>query len=241
MKVQITLSRKLRLSGERPLGEGNKWSRFHKEIPIDSNYDPNEIGAKFEKGILLIRHPKIIVPYNEPQEMIKPSTEAPKPPKPPHDDPQPPADTPKLKTQLSDVLKPRAMKTEPFMPEKREPQAADTSKRGSLQIKEKQKETSEEDQKRNGRTNAAEKGTTTANRGTKEAKVADFVQDKTDMNGIGTGIIRGSYYHFATENFKQVFGDMVMEMKKPRNFKNWVLVVLIAVLGLYAFRYLKKI
>ncbi|OAY52074.1 serine-aspartate repeat-containing protein I [Manihot esculenta] len=113
MKVQVTSSGNLRISGERPLADGNKWCRFRKEIPIPSIYDHNAIGAKFEKGLLFIRHPKIIIPDNKPQDqMINPSTEPPKPspreaPKPPQEKPQPPAaDPPKLKKQPSDVSKP---------------------------------------------------------------------------------------------------------------------------------------
>ncbi|KAG5248070.1 hypothetical protein OIU76_030298 [Salix suchowensis] len=60
LKVQVTSMRVLRISGERQLSE-NRWSTFRKEIPISSNYDTNEINAKFDKGILYVKHPKVIV------------------------------------------------------------------------------------------------------------------------------------------------------------------------------------
>ncbi|CAN0923342.1 Inactive protein RESTRICTED TEV MOVEMENT 2 [Linum grandiflorum] len=60
LKVQVTSSRQLRITGERPSGNNNKWSRFKKEMPIGSNYEANEIGARFDKGVLYVKHPKLI-------------------------------------------------------------------------------------------------------------------------------------------------------------------------------------
>ncbi|KAF2299887.1 hypothetical protein GH714_005726 [Hevea brasiliensis] len=120
-------TRSLKISGERPLTDSNKWSRFRKEIPIDSN--------------LII------------------------------------------------------MKSVPSLKKK---------------------------DKSNGIADAGRDMTTTST-STKQEKLADYVQDKTDKNGVGTGIVRGSNYEFATEIFKQVFGEMVMEMKKQKDMKNWLL------------------
>lgn len=70
LKVQVTSSRILRVSGERKLSE-NRWRTFRKEIPISTNYDTNEIAARFEKGFLYLKHPKIIVPdAPKPQEQV---------------------------------------------------------------------------------------------------------------------------------------------------------------------------
>ncbi|CAN1251648.1 Inactive protein RESTRICTED TEV MOVEMENT 2 [Linum perenne] len=62
LKVQVTSSRQLRITGERPSGanNSNKWSRFKKEMPIGANYEANEIGARFDKGVLYVKHPKLI-------------------------------------------------------------------------------------------------------------------------------------------------------------------------------------
>ncbi|KAF2322340.1 hypothetical protein GH714_012436 [Hevea brasiliensis] len=199
---------------------------------------------------LSTRHPKIVVTDNQPQEIIKPSTEAPKPPsqeapkppKPPHEKAQQAADPSKLKKQFSRKQPAPAETSEPLKPEK--PTSEPEAKTGkaddgvgngnivSRQTIEKEKEMSKYEQKNTSNGMAADAG--------KQEKVDDFVQDKTDKNEVGKGIIRGSYYIFAKENFKQVFGDMVMEMKKSRNLKNCVLVVLFVVLGLAAFRYLRK-
>ncbi|KAL9354047.1 hypothetical protein Peur_052017 [Populus x canadensis] len=76
LKVQVTSSRVLRVSGERQLS-GTRWSTFRKEIPISSNYDTNEIAARFEKGILYVKQPKIIVPdAPKPQEQARSPVEA---------------------------------------------------------------------------------------------------------------------------------------------------------------------
>ncbi|XP_031273697.1 inactive protein RESTRICTED TEV MOVEMENT 2-like [Pistacia vera] len=74
LKVQITTSRKLKVSGERPKGK-DKWTRFYLEIPIPSNYEINDISAKFENAALYIKHPKVITPAPEPPT----ATEIPKP------------------------------------------------------------------------------------------------------------------------------------------------------------------
>ncbi|KAF2322332.1 hypothetical protein GH714_012351 [Hevea brasiliensis] len=180
MKVQVTTSRNLRISGERPLGDGNKWSRFLKEIPIGSNYDPNRIGAKLEKEA-----PK------------PPSQEAPKPPKPPHEKAQQAADPSKLKKQFSRKQPAPAETSEPLKPEK--PTSEPEAKTGkaddgvgngnivSRQTIEKEKEMSKYEQKNTSNVMAADAG--------KQEKVDDFVQDKTDKNEVGKGIIRGSYYN----------------------------------------------
>ncbi|KAL2945573.1 Inactive protein RESTRICTED TEV MOVEMENT 2 [Bienertia sinuspersici] len=61
LRVQLTTSRILKISGERQVGE-NKWKRFHKEFHVPTNCDTKEITAKFEGGILYIRQPKSITP-----------------------------------------------------------------------------------------------------------------------------------------------------------------------------------
>ncbi|XP_059429076.1 pollen-specific leucine-rich repeat extensin-like protein 1 [Corylus avellana] len=98
LKVQVTSStRILRVSGERLL-DNNKWQRFQKEFPIASNIDTNSITAKYESGMLYIKHPKVIT-LTRLQEQAKPAAEA----KPKSDQPrpilksaqQPPAEAPR--------------------------------------------------------------------------------------------------------------------------------------------------
>ncbi|KAJ8446171.1 hypothetical protein Cgig2_015942 [Carnegiea gigantea] len=81
LRVQLTTSRLLKISGERPIGE-NKWRRFHREFRVPANCDTKEITAKFEGGILYLRLPKAITPAtarDQLQDKAKPSTEPPKP------------------------------------------------------------------------------------------------------------------------------------------------------------------
>lgn len=59
LKIQITSSEKLRVTGERPIGH-NKWRHFMKEFPLTPDRDTNRISAKFEGGILYVKLPKLI-------------------------------------------------------------------------------------------------------------------------------------------------------------------------------------
>ncbi|CAN8244242.1 unnamed protein product [Cochlearia groenlandica] len=58
LKVAVTATRKLRLTGERPTG-GNKWIRFHQEIPVPLTADIDSVSAMFKDNKLYIRHPKL--------------------------------------------------------------------------------------------------------------------------------------------------------------------------------------
>ncbi|KAG6678715.1 hypothetical protein I3842_14G094400 [Carya illinoinensis] len=69
LRIQITASQDLKVSGERPLGN-NKWQRFQKILSIPPDVVTNEIIAKFEGGTLYIIHPKAITPA-KPQEHAK--------------------------------------------------------------------------------------------------------------------------------------------------------------------------
>ncbi|GAB4859902.1 hypothetical protein Ancab_011383 [Ancistrocladus abbreviatus] len=81
LRVQLTSSRFLRISGECPVRD-NKWKRFVKEVPVAPDCDTKEITAKFEDGILYIRQPKLITPAEQ-QDQVKPTVETPKPQQPP--------------------------------------------------------------------------------------------------------------------------------------------------------------
>ncbi|KAL3580964.1 hypothetical protein D5086_018799 [Populus alba] len=60
IKVQVSSSRVLRISGERQLSD-NRWSCFLEKIPLSSNHNQKEISASYDKGILYVKHPKLIV------------------------------------------------------------------------------------------------------------------------------------------------------------------------------------
>lgn len=80
LKVQISSTGYLRVTGERPVS-GNTWIQFRLEIPISSNYDDNNVSAKFENSFLLVQFPKIIV-QAEPRREAKPAVQPIKPPEP---------------------------------------------------------------------------------------------------------------------------------------------------------------
>lgn len=58
VKVAVTTTRKLRLTGERPTG-GNKWIRFRQEVPIPMTVDIDSVSATFKDNKLYIRHSKV--------------------------------------------------------------------------------------------------------------------------------------------------------------------------------------
>ncbi|XP_045831852.1 uncharacterized protein LOC123923213 [Trifolium pratense] len=67
LRVQVTSKGVLRINCERQ-GIENIWHRFGKEFPIPTYCDPNDVNAKFERGVLSIKFPKLITPANKPQE-----------------------------------------------------------------------------------------------------------------------------------------------------------------------------
>ncbi|ESQ42122.1 hypothetical protein EUTSA_v10014544mg [Eutrema salsugineum] len=73
LKVAVTATRKLRLTGERPTG-GNKWIRFHQEIPVPLTADIDSVSAMFKDNKLYIRHPKVKteIPQTKPPSPVKP-------------------------------------------------------------------------------------------------------------------------------------------------------------------------
>ncbi|WJX59148.1 hypothetical protein P8452_44507 [Trifolium repens] len=90
LKVQVTSTRVLRVSGERQTNE-KKWRRFRKEFSIPSHSDTSSVGAKFEAGILYIKLPKLIKNLNVPTSTpTKPTLQEPQKPQQPLTNPQKP-------------------------------------------------------------------------------------------------------------------------------------------------------
>ncbi|CAI8586579.1 unnamed protein product [Vicia faba] len=63
LRVQVTSTRVLRVSGERQMND-KKWRRFRKEFSIPSHSDTSRVAAKFEAGILYVKLPKLINQQN---------------------------------------------------------------------------------------------------------------------------------------------------------------------------------
>ncbi|CAJ1971165.1 unnamed protein product [Sphenostylis stenocarpa] len=70
LKVQVTSKPTLRLIGERMIAE-NRWRRFTLELPIQSDYDTDNVTAKFEGGTLSIKFGKLS--FNTPKESTAPT------------------------------------------------------------------------------------------------------------------------------------------------------------------------
>ncbi|XP_070044119.1 protein RESTRICTED TEV MOVEMENT 2-like isoform X2 [Nicotiana tomentosiformis] len=80
VRVQLTKSGILKISGQRPVGQNN-WLRFQKDFPISENCDKNKISAKFENCILYVKQPKLITSAEKKdKELPTPDTQQPKKP-----------------------------------------------------------------------------------------------------------------------------------------------------------------
>ncbi|WOK97859.1 protein RESTRICTED TEV MOVEMENT 2 [Canna indica] len=71
LRVQLTTSKKLLITGERPLLE-NRWTRFRKELQVPTNCNDEKIRARFEDQLLYIVLPKLI-PGQQKDDKLKPS------------------------------------------------------------------------------------------------------------------------------------------------------------------------
>ncbi|XP_057726749.1 inactive protein RESTRICTED TEV MOVEMENT 2-like [Arachis stenosperma] len=80
LKVQVTSKPVLRINGEREVTQ-NVWRRFAKEFNIPSYCDTNEVTAKFERGMLNVKFPKIQGSPPKPQERADAITTAPEEPR----------------------------------------------------------------------------------------------------------------------------------------------------------------
>ncbi|KAJ4903076.1 HSP20-like chaperones superfamily protein [Raphanus sativus] len=58
LKVQVTSTRKVRVTGERHAG-GNRWIRFRKEFPIPANVNVDSIAAIFVGTSLVVKLPRL--------------------------------------------------------------------------------------------------------------------------------------------------------------------------------------
>ncbi|XP_042391987.1 uncharacterized protein LOC121983074 [Zingiber officinale] len=60
LRVQVKRpSRKVVIIGERPLADGNRWSRLHKEFSVPDCCNIRGVGAKFNDGVLCLSLPKL--------------------------------------------------------------------------------------------------------------------------------------------------------------------------------------
>ncbi|KAJ4750330.1 hypothetical protein LUZ62_084735 [Rhynchospora pubera] len=78
IKVMIDNFGKLRITGERPLGD-NKWTRFRKDFQIPDDCNTTAIRAKFENGRVNITLPKLVVDPVLPQDQTTQTTTQDKP------------------------------------------------------------------------------------------------------------------------------------------------------------------
>ncbi|KAK7300350.1 hypothetical protein RJT34_11194 [Clitoria ternatea] len=78
LKVQVTSKPALRIMGEQPVPQ-NRRRRFYLELPIPSDYDRDNVSAKFETGKLSVKFGKLTKPgETTPKETPRPKEPSPK-------------------------------------------------------------------------------------------------------------------------------------------------------------------
>ncbi|KAJ6368982.1 hypothetical protein OIU78_001367 [Salix suchowensis] len=264
LKVQVTSMRVLRISGERQLSE-NRWSTFRKDIPISSNYDTNEINARFDRGILYVKHPKVIVLETPVEEKLandqKPAQEKAKPPS---------IQVSSKSEQMSSAVggkveppsesatetkkQPRDKLTSEQQPgdhvakvgmEKQEGGKIERAENDNLSPKTPTKEKEsvingwKDKSTKNGQVGAEAEGIATRS---KSAKLEN--PDDSSLDSRNTIKDKAEKGKLTMESYRKGFSGVIMDMKKSRTLVNLVLVILfILVLGMYgrnAIRSLKK-
>ncbi|KAJ1406733.1 HSP20-like chaperone [Sesbania bispinosa] len=71
----VASSRIVRVSGERPIVGGNKWSRFDQSYPVPENCEVEKLQGKFEQGILIVTMPKKFISPVTPKAQVEPTKE----------------------------------------------------------------------------------------------------------------------------------------------------------------------
>lgn len=226
LSVQLTPTKVLRISGEREI-ENNKSICFQKEFPVSSNTDTNKIAAKFERGILYIRQPKLIIP-EEKQDNKLPIPEPPAPKK--------PADKPESSKPGNEPSTQKNVEQKPI--EKTSPKDGKSKRTDVIQDAPKRKLHKEELKAKN------EKGSDSKD---SESPGKKFQEEKTsftsdDKPEIDTSSAADKKVKGITENVdgscrwnrKLSAVDPAWKLKMARRVMNVVVVVLFAiVLGLY--------
>ncbi|OMO71129.1 hypothetical protein CCACVL1_18433 [Corchorus capsularis] len=211
IKVQVTTAGKLRISGQRPIGD-NKFARFWKEIPIPSNRDQNKIRANFKGGMLHIKHPKLIVPAEnqDEEEEAKQSAQV----------YQKPADA-SLPQKQSEQAPPKAAMEKETGHEKKADEDVSTNNKASA--------TNESDEKG---MEKEEKGSSDQQGKATSQKMDDSAENENiESKKVDYGV--NKYYQLGM-NYKQIVEGLVKELKNPRKLVNSVLaVLLVVVLAVY--------
>lgn len=199
--------------------------QFQKEFPVSSNYDPNKITAKFERGILYVRQPKLITPEDK-QDKKLPVPE-PATPQKPADEPQPQ----KIVQQKS------AEKTSPRESSDKQTNVQDVPQKKPE--KEQSKTTNEKGTESRSSSSLKKKFEEETSRSLDESKEQTSLTSEKPENKAADKIDKGAAENVDAsgkkemENYEGAAVDMAAKLKMSRRIMNVFLVVLLAVvLGL---------
>ncbi|GMI92294.1 hypothetical protein HRI_002898700 [Hibiscus trionum] len=208
LKVQVTSKGNLRISGERPIGDNNKFSRFTKEEPIPSNCDQNKIRANYKGGMLHVKFPKLIVPADEKPEKAKPSPENP---------------ITKSDQRAADVPEQAIKKGPPKGKEVDKVPEQTPGKQKEIEDNSKSNASNESDPRMMEKDkNGSDQEEKSGSRSEKPADSAQYAARKADM------------YWLLGIHYERVIGGLATAIKNPRKVMNMVLaVLLVVVLAVY--------
>lgn len=224
LKVQVTSKPALKLMGERQITE-NIWRRFNVEFPIPSDYDTNNVTAKFEGGRLHVKFAKLV----KPKETTNPTEEAPRP-----KEPSQKVDEQKAAQEATEKAKDNAeARTNNEVSDQKTPQK---EKEPSYEKEKSKTETAasidkmdEKKVKTNGLTETTEAATPKAPE-TKDAK--PITRSKTRLLDFTLSL--GPYDNRADMD-DEALGDLDARVNKRKKLvKGVVLILLVVGLGLYA-------
>ncbi|XP_057726415.1 uncharacterized protein LOC130941831 [Arachis stenosperma] len=246
LRVQVTSTRLIRLSGERRIGDSNKIRKFYKELPIPSDTDTSSISAKFENGILYVKLPKLITSIDEPP--VPPPTPAPAPasvppPTPttppvvrPQQQPQPQSKPEPPISHYEDPQKQRVVDKAPVSASAPGPAPTTASASAPAPTPIPQLE-----ENKNNDDNIARKGGKDDKRGVIDEGTSSRVKEmqgrmgKSEGEGEGSKLGLGLEKRLSTvsrqgEEYRNAVYGLVEELKKQKKMANLVVVVFLVVL-----------
>ncbi|MED6133459.1 hypothetical protein PIB30_028379 [Stylosanthes scabra] len=222
LRVQVTSTRKLRLSGERKIGD-TKIRKFYKELPIPSDTDTSSIAAKFENGILYVKLPKVInsIPQPLPPPAPIPAPAQVRSQQQPQPQPQPTKPEPPI-AHSQDEQKQRVVD--------KAPAPAPLTPLALPEKKEKGKE--EENQNNNNKDNViTRKVGKDDERGVIEEGTSSRVNKEMEGRGLGLGLgKRLSTVSRQGEEYRNAVYGLVEELKKQKKMANLIVVVFLVLL-----------
>ncbi|KAJ1386408.1 HSP20-like chaperone [Sesbania bispinosa] len=249
MRVQVTSTRILKLSGERQISE-NKWRRFRKEFTIPTDSDTSGISAKFEAGMLYVRLPKMInklqIPNNNVPKPHQPTQQEVPKPQQPITTVQKPTQQETPKPQKPTIEKPNAQAVVDQKRPKVEDKVAESkaeAQKPLLQEHKSDEDSQKKTYKEKGRVETDQNSNNKAAKERAEGAIASKVQEMHGSSSDGLGKRGGKMDKRSltlemlsqqSQEYMKALSSLMEEVKKQKKLANMLVVVFfVLLLGLY--------